>query len=322
VDVYCSDEFANQSDIVSTQYTLTINSQINRPLPPRINIFVGDKQNIITWTLDTFADIQNFEVYRAMDQYDLTSSDFSLIESLDGNQYSYTDYEVENGISYAYFVVAINKAGLRSVNFFDNSLASQSFVAGRPKSLSSLPIIDDFSCEIVGNNIALSWQPTGGVFDGYEIYKSVGNKYSFEYLTNVPSSSSYFLDQNALIKTAKIYYILRKYRNEAEPYVTESNNTVTNAVLLAKINIQDAVVFIDTSVARNIAGLEDPVRIETRKVLATHKHQYYADDDDRRINLNDQLLVIDWATVDNQTFTTSTDISKTSNYEVYLNNKK
>jgi hypothetical protein len=320
-EIYCVDEFDNQSDTASVSAQVSIAAQVTTPVPPRTSIFPGDKQNTLTWNIDDATKISTYKVYRALDKFDLTSTDFSLIETLDGDQLTYTDYEVDNNTAYAYFVVATNSLGRSSPNIINNPRTSQAFVVGKPKSVSILPIITDLTASILGSSIEISWQPTGGVFDGYEIYKSIDNKYSFQYLTNVSASTSYYLDQNALLKTSKIYYIIRKYRNEAEPYITESNVDVTNAVILAKITTSNGSATIDKTVARNIAGLEDPIRIETRKVLAEHKHTYNSDTDDRRINLNDQIIVDDWTSLDNQAFITATDISNTTTYEVYLDGK-
>ena len=319
--IYCVDEFENQSETVSVSYETPAVIAITPPEPPRCLIFPGDKQNTLTWDVENRDTISQFKVYRGLDIYDLTSSSFELIATVEGGTTTFTDYDVENNTSYVYFVSATNFLGVTSQNIFNNPRAAQAIVIGTPKSVSILPLVKNINVNILANSVEITWQPTGGVFDGYEIYRSIDNNYSYTLLTTVNSSVSYHVDQNVLRKTGSVYYIVRKFRNESEPFITESLSQVTNATILGKISIKNGVTTIDKSLSRNIANLEDPVRIETRKAIAAHKHEYISDIDDRRINLSDVIAVTDWVTLDNQSFTTTEDISETTTQQVFLNDK-
>jgi hypothetical protein len=192
----------------------------------------------------------------------------------------------------------------------------------KPTVSSILNYPTNLSQTVSGNNVQLSWQPTAGQFDGYEIYKSVGNKYSFSLVSTVSPSITYYVDYSALNKTGKVYYIVRKFRNEADLFVTESSNNVSNSIFLGKVSTRDGVSTIDFSGVRNISLLEDPVRNETKARISVHKHEWIDDDNDNRINLSNKLIVSNWETTDNQTYITDTDISETTTFTVYLNGEE
>ena len=321
--VKCVDEFDNESEPIEVTYEIGEVASLPKPPPPLQQIgFAGDGQNILTWNAAITDSVKSYRIYRANDRAALYPEDFVLLETVSSNIFTYTDYEVENGRSYVYFITTVDIFNQESLNPINDRYLNYSMITLKPASSSTLSSPGDLQKTVIGNNVQLYWQPTGGQFDGYEIFRSVGNKHSFELIGTVSPSVTYYVDSNVLNKSGYVYYIVRKFRNEADLFVTESDIIVTNAVYLGKVTTKNGISKIDTSGIRNILKLEDPVRIESQARIALHKHEYIDDSNDRRINLSDKLLVSDWITDDNQTYKTNTDISETTTYSVYLNGEE
>ncbi len=322
-DIYCVDEFGNQSQTRTISFDFADFVDLPKPPPPRQQIgFAADKQNVIQWSAAPTESVAGYRIYRALDTVSIEPGDFSLLETVSATTFSYTDYEVENGTTYIYFVTTVDLFGQESLNPIDDSYINYALITLRPASSTTLNPPAALSYSLNGQNVQLTWQPTAGQFDGYEIYRSIGNKFSFQLIATVLPAVTYYVDANALTKTGKVYYIVRKFRNEADLFVTESNIQVSNAILLGKVVTKNGVSEFDLSSVRNISRLEDPVRTETINRLAVHKHEYIDEENDRRINLSDVITVSGWETSDNQTYTTETDISETTVYSVYLNGEE
>ncbi|GAG53815.1 unnamed protein product, partial [marine sediment metagenome] len=54
-------------------------------------------------------------------------------------------------------------------------------------------------------DVELTWDISGGNFNGYQILKSVGNNYSFEVIDSVLISALSYIDENALLKDEEKY---------------------------------------------------------------------------------------------------------------------
>jgi len=316
----CIDEFGNESDSRSVIYEISNIVDLPKPPPPQQQIgYSGDKQNILTWNSAQTDLVKGYNIYRANDSASLSSEDFLLLERVPFTSYTYVDYEVENGLSYVYFVTTVDIYENESLNPINDKYINYPLTTLKPAPSSTLNRPSGLQQQILGNSVQLSWQPTGGEFDGYEIYRSIGNKYSFKLIATTSPAITYYVDSSALSKTGRIYYIVRKFRNESDIFVTESNVNITNAVYLGKVSTNNGISTIDLTGVKNISKLEDPVRDETKARIAIHKHEWIDEFNDRRINLSDKLLVSDWTTDDNQTYFTQTDISETTTFTIYLN---
>lgn len=318
--VDCVDEFENESESRSISYETSEVEGINRPPPPQQQIgFAGDKQNTVTWSAAATESVKAYRIYRSLDLATLDTDGFELLETVSASTFSYTDYEVENETSYVYFVTTVDLYGQESLNPRDDKYINYTLTTLKPLPISILNSPGLLETIIVGSNVQLTWTPTGGQFDGYEIYRSVGNKHSFELIATVAPSITYYVDYSVLKRTGKVYYMVRKFRNEADLFVTESNIAVTSAIFLGKVITKNGSTTIDLTGVRNISFLEDPVREETVSRITTHKHEWIDDNNDRRINLDNKLIVLDWASTNYQTYITETDISGTTAYSVFLN---
>lgn len=304
--VRCMDEYNLLSDAANISYINVADNQTDLPPLPLLYGYAGDKVNTLIWE-DLIPEIVvNYRLYRALDNYNLEPSDFALQEIIPANVHKYDDYDVSNNTAYAYFITTVDRYGNESRSFISSRFNTQPFVTLIPKMRSPLPPIEDLQINVLGQSIGLSWQPTSGIFDGYEIYRSIGNKYSFELLDTITSAETYYLDQNVLQKTGSYYYVVRKFRNEAELFVTESSGLISDAIPLRQIKITNGNVSI-TDIERNIKNLQDPIKYETQNILAQHKHDFTTTD--KRISLYEANEINDWYSDDNQTFYTFDDIS-------------
>jgi len=321
--VSCQDEFGNTSDPKETAFDIGILADIPKPPAPQQQIgYSGDGQNIITWSEPPVGNIQGYRIYRSLDRVSLQPSDFILLETVSSTTFSYTDYEVTNGTGYVYFVTTVDIYNQESLNPRDDRYLNYPLISLRSSSNSLLNGPTNLLAVRSGSNIELSWTPTGGQFDGYQIFRSIGNKYSFTLIATVDPSTTSYNDFSVLRKTGKVYYIVRKFRNEADLVFTETNTVVAQAIYLGLVTTVNGEATIDLTNVRNIKNLEDPIKEETAIRLAAHKHTWNSDLDDRRINLSDRLVVSDWTTSDNQVYTTETDISETTTYTIFLNGEE
>jgi len=299
----------------------------NIPEDQRISCVEGEIK--LTWELMDTDRIKYYKIYRATYSVFLSPNNFSVIDTVPSIQYEYQDYDVNSDATYVYFITAVDIFGEESLNPVIDNYASYSLLIGSPRSSVSLPtpqnlVIDlgDTAADLGVHDVYLMWDNTGGDFDGYQILRSDLNKYSFKIVGNVSSLKNDFIDRDALIDDGIYYYLVRKFRNEADIFITESSVSPFNSIILAKIityteNNGQQVIDIDTTVKRNIKNLEDPIKESVAKQLSTHTHGYTVDYDSR-IDLNTSIIVTDWITSNFQKYITEDDISGAEQYIVKI----
>lgn len=322
LEVKVVDEFGNESATTQIIFDVTSLDEIAKPrVPSQVIAVANDSQSTISWNRSSTPYVTGYRIYRAQQQITYESSDFTRVETVDSSTFVYTDYNVDNGQTYAYFVTAIDIYGRESLNPVDDDYFDYNLVLVTPKVSGQLGVISDLTAtiDIAGTGVDLTWVPTAGDFDGYEIFRSIDNTYSFELIGTADVSASSFNDSNSLKSTSDYYYIVRKFKNEADIFITEQNTTIANAVYLGKIETSLGNVVIDRSEVRIIKDMKGPIQEATRELLSLHTHEKFSDTDDRRIGLSNNLRVSEWVTTDYRVYTTITDIEETGNFEVYLN---
>tara|TARA_B100000614_G_scaffold262895_1_gene299676 strand:+ start:16017 stop:20612 length:4596 start_codon:yes stop_codon:yes gene_type:complete len=320
--LYCEDEFGNKSNELDLEFIISDFEDLPRPAAPSQVIGVaGNKSTTLTWNKPNLLFISNFRIYRASEQVVYEASDFTRVETVPGDVFTFTDYEVENDTSYVYFVTTLDIYGRESLNPIDDDFFDYKLAFLTPRASGNLGIPTNLTATLDGDStgLDLSWEPTGGQFDGYEIYRSFNNKYSFTKIDSVPPSTTTYNDNDALIQDGIYYYMVRQFRNEADLFVTESNTAVAGGLFLGTVETSGGEATIDQTGLRRIADLEDPVRERARAIIAVHKHEYVTEVDDRRINLADTLTVSNWTTTDFQNYFTTSDLTSTTSFRVFLN---
>ena len=302
----------------------TESPNIVRPsIPTGLKINPGDKLTSLSWNLDTKdEDIEFYKIYRALYSTYQRSSNFSVINTIPSSLHVFTDYTPSNGTSYTYFVTAVDTHGKESLNPLDDGHISTRAVSGTSSDSSYLSSPEGLIASYGSNNtdVELSWEISGGTFDGYEILRSIGNNYSFIIIDRVSVSVISYIDIDALLKhDEEYYYMVNKYRDEVSFIVKSSSALTDNQISIGKVTTSGGVsnVNIDLSSVVNIANLEDPLTDLTNTSLNVHRH---ANDlgIDKRIELRSNVRISDWTTVDYQVYTTQQDIQGATNYFVQI----
>ena len=320
------DDFGNESEEQETSYTIPDIDSLPRPdAPIKQSAQSGDLSVYLSWEQPVLGFISSYNVWRSLRKAAYTPSDFSVIATVisdNGEHTEYADIEVSNDTTYVYFVTTIDRYGKESLNPVDDDFVDYKLSVATPRRSSTLGPPADFTAQQSGSDIQLAWTTTSGQFDGYEIWRSIGNKYSFEKIRSLPPSETSYTDEDILLETSTYYYVVRKFRNEADLFITESDVNIFGSLFIGKVTTEDGEVIIDTDDVVNIENIEDPIRELTREKLDLHRHVWNNENDDRRINLGDSIEVADWTTADYRLYLTETDLSETTTYIVYLNGQR
>jgi hypothetical protein len=308
--------------VFSTSQTTTSGDVVNtipRPgVPSQQDALPGNGTVTVVWNRYPSDFVTFYNVYRADYVENFEPASFTKVATVPLDTYKWVDYGVENGSSYVYFVTVTDSFFRESLNpsdgFIDYPL---SFAV--PRSHSSLDEGPAINVTATGYNGSLTWTNSGGGFDGYEIWRSDGNSYSFNKVGDAQAEDEAYTDTNALLQNGDYFYMIRRFRNDGELVVTEENLAPVGAVRLATMVAANGSITVITDLANNIQNLHDPIVAETRRQLAIPHHPYVSSSDDRRIRLAERLVIDDWTTTDFITYTTQSNIKGTSTYNVLVN---
>lgn len=313
-----------EGDSFAQVQQFTDSSNIFRPsIPTGQRINTGDKQIDLSWNIDTNdEDIEFYKIYRSVYSVYQRSSNFSVINTIPSSLHIFTDYTATNGTGYTYFVTAVDTHGTESLNPVDDDYISTRAVSATPSSSSTLSAPEGLISAAGSNdtNVELSWESSGGTFDGYEILKSIGNNYSFVVIDRVLISELSYIDTDALLKHDEVYYYaVRKYRDEVSFIVKSSSVLSDNQISIGKVTTSNGVstVRTDLSSVVHIADLEDPLIDLTNVSLDVHHHTNDVAMD-KRIELRSNVSISDWTTTNYKVYTTQQDIQGATNYFVQI----
>lgn len=318
--VYAVDDYGNTSDSKNISYQIQSDDSAFSPSPPRNAIIEnGDRSVSVKWDIITDGSIANYKVYRANFSTVLQSSDFSLLSTLPYTQGEYIDFEVTNNSYYTYIVSAVDVLGNESANPATDTNYSGSILIGHPNRFGLFAEPENFQVAAAADpfDLDLTWDASSGDFDGYEIYRSNFNKYSFAYVDAVAATETTYTDEDVLLETGTYYYVIRKYRNEVSLFVTESTTKPSDSVILATVTTSNSGISIDQTVARELKDLEDVVGEEVQEQVDSHHHDLITLYD-KRIDLRGDIIVTSWETTDYKTYTTTTDIEGATTYIISI----
>lgn len=284
----------------------------------------GDTMIHLGWRYDyeNNVDVEYFNIYRATFSFYLEASDFSLLSTVPSSFTTFTDYFVENGDKFTYYVTATDVYGNESTRISSGSYMPTTVVSATASQKSTLSPPENLLVTRSGYDAILQWDAGTGTFDGYEILRSDKNKYSFRVVGYVPVSFTTYTDEDALLENEETYYyVVRKYCNDTNVYVDTSENVSDSFVLIGKITTTNGLsnVLIDQTVARNLLNFEDPIKERTQEKIASHHHIYdEVSGIDKRIELRSNVVITTWETMDYQTYTTDQDIEGASSYIINI----
>ena len=285
------------------------------PVPPEdIEIHSGDKQLSLRWNRSPTLYTSEYHIYRKEGAISFTFSDWQLLDTLPADLTEFTDYGLTNDQIYAYYITAEDIYGRESEHLPDLSI-NLNFVEGSPKSSGILTEPLNLQASLVGNDIVLTWESLLEEFDTYSIYRSVNNLYNFQILTTLDKNSLTYTDEDvSLIDGYVFYYVIDKSVDDADIIIQTSDIAPENSILLGTIETELAAFGdIDVSDRRDIQDVTDPITEYTTEQLLPHLHEATSFIDPDRIDLNAELIITDWTTIDGRIFfTNELDISGTS----------
>ena len=312
------DSYGNLSEVVTTEFTIGTPGEDDRPsTPERQTATPGNSQVKVQWAPAIEPDVTEYKIYRAETTFFPLPSSFSLIDTVPVSVTEYIDYSAKNDVRYVYLVTAVNRLGQESLNPNDDNTISGAFSNAIPRSKAGFEQPDNLSITQSGHDAQISWDPPAGDFDGVEIWRSIDNLYEFEKITELPPGKTSYTDENVLLEAEVTYnYIIRTFRNEASLFLTESASTPRQSIIIAKLTTSDGNITINQQPAVHLLNLEDPIREKTKKRIKSHTHEIDSRGNDKRIDLNSNIVVDDWETFDYRQYRTDVDIQGAASYIV------
>ena len=292
-----------------------------RPDSPRgKDIVIGDGVLTTTWGSDFTEEIVSYKIYKAVSTFTFYEpSDFTHIASVSSDVFKFIDYDVENGNKYSYMITSVNIYGNESLNPVEDDYVEDYLLTGYPEASGNLIPPENVISTASLTDVDLTWDFTLGTFDGYEIYRSIGDKYNFQVIGHASASAVSYTDEDVLLVDAQeYYYFVKKYKNETIIFVSDSNVTPSESIILGSVRTYTAggQQFEITDLSINLENLETPLGNIVRTRINAHKHDIDNLGNDKRIELRSNSIITDWTTTDFQIYSTDDDISGAENYLV------
>lgn len=282
---------------------------------------VGDRQIELTWVASTSLYASKYNIYKKNGTVSFRTSDWRLLDVLPYNVTKFIDYGLENDDTYSYYITSVDIYGRESLHLPDGAI-NLNFVEITPRSSGSLTHPDITNVSINSDNhVVITWESLSEEFDAFSLYRSIDNLHSWTLIKTLDRNTFSYTDiELPLIDGTTFYYTLDKSVNDADIVVQTSSSAPENSLLLAKVTTDtNSVVSIDVSGRRDIKDLLDPLTEYTNKYILPHKHREILELDPDRIDLNPELIITDWTTVDGRIFTTQERDINGTNFIVKVN---
>lgn len=284
--------------------TVILISVPNVPAPPtNIVTKTNDRQIQLSWLQSSSISVTSYNIYRKTGNISFTASDWNLIDTLPKELLRFTDYGLNNNQTYSYYITSVDIYGRESIHLPDGAI-NLNYVEATPKQEGILTEPTDVTVSFVGNDVLVTWESLNEEFNSFSLYRSVGNLHEWEKVITLDKNTLSYLDENIKrINGTTIYYSIDKTVNDADIVVQTTNLTPENSMFLAKITVGSSSMTFDISDRRDIKDMVDPLAEYTNLFLLPHKHTGIGNDPDR-IDLNPELVITNWETVDGRIFTT------------------
>lgn len=294
-------------------------------IPQDIEVKTNDRQVRLSWNKSPSAYAVYYNIYRMTGDIVLDYSYWTLIDTLPKEITVFTNYGLENDQVYSYYITALDVYGRESPHLKDDAF-NLNFVEAIPKREGIITEPTDLEANLMGNNILLTWDTLLEEFDGFTVYRSIGNLHSWETIATLDRDILSYTDiELPLVDGTIFYYTVDKTTNDADIVVQTTDIAPENSIFLAKvIHGETDLTSISVTNRRDIADLLDPLAEYTSQYLLPHKHTgLYSgiNADPTRIDLNPELIITDWTTVDGRIFTTDEDDITGTVYIVKVNNR-
>lgn len=295
------------------------------PLPPEsLAIRPGDRTTTLSWTDSTSVGVSAYNIYRRQGGVFFDDT-WEAVEQIPVDINYFIDYGLENGEPYAYYVTSVDVYGRESLHLSDNSY-NLNFVEDTPTSQSSLTHAVDFSTSIIGDSVLLSWSVLPEEFDSFTIWRSIGNLYTWQDIGNLNKDAGVingdmvdyaFTDGDFPLKNnTELYYRITKSVNDVDIIVQSTTIQPENSIFIGKAEVGSSSIGINVSDRRDVKDLADTLEEFTSTFLLIHKHKEINPLDPERIDLNNEIEITAWSTVDGTIFSTAENIVEGSSFIV------
>lgn len=299
-----------------------------RPPFPSMSIKIGDRYLTLEWEETDTESIDYYKLYRHEGDIIFVASQWNVIDTLDVGTVTFTDYGLDNDQIYSYYLTSVDIYGRESYHLPDNNL-NLNYVSGAPKSQSPLIEPTDVALSITASNkVKIEWYSTLEEFDSFTVYRSVNNLHEWEQIATIergtnPGPYSYTDVSIPLINGTTFYYTVDKTVDDAEIIVRTTSAGPENSLYLGFVTTgAGSITTINQESVRDILNLESPLQEWTNTALLLHNHKEIDPYDPDRIDLNANLIVTDWTTVNGKIWTTEEkNISGGSIYVVRVNER-
>ena len=274
--------------------------------PTGIETKTGDRQIRLTWNETETIYGDEYNLYKKSGPISFTASDWTLLETMPRGVTAFIDYGLDNDETYSYYITTVDVYNRESLHLPDGAL-NLNFVEAIPKKEGLLTEPENVQANLSGLNVVLTWESLLEEFDGFTIYRSINNLYNFIEVATVDRNTFTYTDITLpLIDGTIFYYVVDKTINDADIVVQTTDTPPEDSIFIGCITTLDST-FGDTDVSarRDIKDLLDPLAEYTSTFLLPHKHREIDFNDPSRIDLNPELIVTNWDTVDGRIFTTS-----------------
>jgi len=310
------------SDIVSNSFSTPVSMTGSIAVPTGITSLRGDGFVHLQWDKVTTTTPSHYKIWRSpYAVFGLAASDFTLLDTITADNFVYNDYSITSGGRYYYLVTTVDIYGRESLNPIDDGYFYHPLTFGYYKDDQTFSAVLDVQIVSDEYDAIISWLESGDEFDGYEIWRSDGDQSSWEKIGQTSKEFSVFIDENALLVGGQnYYYMVRKYRNEAQVFTTSSTVRPISSILLARITSSGGSLSIDSSVKENIFVFSDLIETLIDEEFEKNSHDLTAtSSQDLRIILDKNVVVTNWTTTNNKIFTTTEEISGATSYAVWQN---
>lgn len=298
-------DVSGPSDI-TVEITL-IAGGIDKPLPPTA-VFAqnGDRQVRLTWEDSPSFTNASFRIYRKLGVINIVATDWVLLDTLPKTTKEFFDFGLDNDQVYSYYITGVDIYDQESLHLPDGAV-NLNFVETVPKASGIITEPDNLQISLIDDDITLTWEALLEEFDAFVIFRSMGNLHSWEEIATVDKNTTTYVDLEVpLVDGTTFYYTVAKIINDSDIVVQISSVAPDNSIFLGKLSLgTDTFGVPDATDRRNLLNMVDPLGELTTKFLLTHVHREIERFDPTRIDLEPQLIVNDWVTVDARIFTTS-----------------
>lgn len=293
-------------------------------MPSNVDVKTNDREITLTWRASENSYTNYYNIYTKTGELTLNFRDWSFLEKVPKHSLSFTHYGLENNTLYSYYITSTDVYERESPHLSTNNV-NLNYAQGTPKSSGIITEPTDVQLNLISGYIVVTWNSLPEEYNGFTIYRSVNNLYSWTQIATVDRDTFIYQDvQLPLIDGTIFYYLIDKTINDAQIVIQTTDIAPDHAIFLGTVETSDfdnSSYVIDAKKRRDIKNLLDPLTESTTRLLLPHQHNELTTHSPTRINLSSSLKITDWISVDDKTYTTTADDINGSSFVLRINNK-